>query len=87
MPSVGSSAESADARTQLIVEVEGYDGDSGRIVVENYRADGSLRHGTPVTLYCIASLGPDGVVRFNDWGYATAAEARDALEAEARARP
>ena len=30
-------------------------------------------------IYCIGELDDDGVVRFHDWGYATAQEARDAL--------
>lgn len=69
----------------FIVEVEGFDGEDGRIVVENDRADGSRAFGDPDKIYCIAAMGDDGVVRFNDWGYATAAEALDALAARNRA--
>ena len=51
----------------------------GRIVVENYRADGSRRFGEAEKVYCSTTLGSDGVIRFKDWGYATSDEARTAL--------
>jgi hypothetical protein len=60
----------------LIIEVEGYAGDDGQIVVTNHRAAEGL--GTPTRLYCVGALGGDGVVRLVDWGYATAEEARAA---------
>jgi hypothetical protein len=64
--------------TTVIVEVDGYDGEDGSIVVENYRAD-RLGMGRPNIIYCIGELGDNGVVRLSDWGYATAAEAREAI--------
>ncbi len=78
----GKPSQHGVSRQHLIVEVEGYDGASGRIVVENDRADGSARFGTRDKIYCIATLGPDGVVRFTDWGYATANEARATIDAQ-----
>jgi len=73
-------------RRHLIVEVDGYGSDGGRIVVDNFRADASPRFGVPDKIYCIAALGSDGVGRFNDWGYATKEEARDAIDAAGRRR-
>ena len=67
------------ARRQIIIEVEGYDGDSGSIGVTNYRADPPESVGVSHLIYCIGELMDDGVVRFHDWGYATAEEARRAL--------
>lgn len=69
----------------LIVEVEGYDGEDGTIMVLNGRAE-SIGLGVEHKLDCIASLDPDGVVRFNDWGYATAEEAQLALKGRLRAQ-
>lgn len=62
----------------VIVEVEGYEGEDGQIVVENYRAE-RLGMGKPNIIYCIASLSENGLVTLNDWGYATLEEARMAL--------
>jgi hypothetical protein len=62
----------------VIVEVEGYEGEDGQIVVENYRAE-RIGMGRPNTIYCIASVDKDGLVRLTDWGYATLEEARTAL--------
>ena len=70
----------------FVVEVEGYEGEDGQILVENDRADGSPAFGMRDKIYCIAQLDDDGVIRFNDWGYATAAEARKALDGRIRAR-
>lgn len=61
----------------IIIEVEGYDGEDGSIVVENHRAERSM--GRPSIIYCIGSLNADGIVRFSDWGYATIDEARRAI--------
>lgn len=80
------SASPQSAPPSLIIEVEGYDGEEGRIVVENDRAHRSHRYGVHEKLYCIGQMDDDGVIRFNDWGYATADEAREALGAERRAR-
>ena len=55
----------------LIVEVEGYDGETGQITVSN-DLESTDR------LYCVGRVGDDGVVRFVDWGYATIDEAREA---------
>ena len=67
----------AKQRQRVIIEVEGYDGDSGSIVVINRRAhEESL--GASDRLYCIGEIDDDGVVRFLDWGYATAQEALEA---------
>ena len=60
----------------LIIEVDGFTGDRGRIAVTNDRA--TTGHGAPTRLFCVGALGADGVVRFVDWGYATAEEARAA---------
>jgi hypothetical protein len=68
----------------VIVEVEGFEGEDGEIVVENWRAD-RKGDGLSHILYCIAALGEDGVVRFDDWGYATAEEAKEALAGRRRA--
>lgn len=68
----------------LIVEVEGYEGEDGTILVSNGRAE-SEGLGVAHLLYCIAAVGSDGVVRFDDWGYATADEARHALSGWKRA--
>ncbi len=60
----------------LIVEVEAHPGADGDIEVRNHRAaDGA---GAPDRLYCVGALGGDGVIRFVDWGYATADAARKA---------
>ena len=68
-----------ESRQQFIVEVEGYDGDDGEIVVNNYRSANDPPFGAPDKVYCIGEMEADGVIRFHDWGYATAKEARDAL--------
>jgi hypothetical protein len=34
--------------------------------------------GSPIKLYCVGALDGDGIIRFVDWGYATAADARAA---------
>ena len=59
----------------FIVEVEGFEGERGEIVVTN---DDSSE--TTPRLYCIGLLADDhdGVVRFVDWGYPTIASARAA---------
>lgn len=69
----------------VIVEVEGYEGQDGEIVVENWRAN-QPGFGVSNIIYCIAALGDDGVVRFDDWGYATAEEAREALNGRLSAK-
>lgn len=60
----------------LIIEVENFAGESGRIAVTNDRAASGA--GVPTRLFCVGALGADGVVRFVDSGYATAEEARAA---------
>jgi hypothetical protein len=62
----------------VIIEVEGYEGDDGRIIVQNFRAE-TEGMGKPHTIYCIGEIDDHGVVRLDDWGYATEAEARKAL--------
>ena len=62
----------------IIVEVEGYDSEDGSIVVENHRTE-RLGAGRGNVIYCIGTIEGDGVVRFNDWGYATIEEARAAI--------
>jgi hypothetical protein len=62
----------------VIVEVEGYDGEDGSIVVENYRAD-RLAMGKPHIIYCIGFVDDNRLVQITDWGYATIAEAREAI--------
>ena len=62
----------------IIVEVEGYDSEDGSIVVENHRAR-RRGLGRGDIIYCIGRNEGDGVVRFNDWGYATIEEARAAV--------
>ena len=79
MPSKSQPTAPPEARKQFIVEVEGYDGDDGEIVVSNYRSANTPPFGAPDKVYCIGEMGTDGVIRFHDWGYATAKEARDAL--------
>jgi hypothetical protein len=61
----------------IIIEVEGFEGEAGSIVVTNDRAD-SDGLGKGDRLYCIAELDVADVARFVDWGYATIAEARAA---------
>ena len=61
----------------LIVEVEGYEGEDGSIIVSNDRALTTRKCGAPDKLYCLAIQGEDGVIRFIDWGYATIEEARE----------
>lgn len=53
----------------IIVEVEGYEGDNGDILVNG--SDTAM-------LYCIGMIESDGVLRFVDWGYESAAIARRA---------
>ena len=60
----------------VIVEVESHVGHAGSIVVRNDRA--AAGEGAPATVFCVGALGGDGVIRFVDWGYATAAAARAA---------
>ena len=73
----------------LIVEVDGYDGEDGHILVENYRAECGM--GRPNIIYCIGELEPGGIVRISDWGYATIEEASEAIgfrkAARGRAQP
>ena len=64
----------------VIVEVEGYESEDGSIVVENHRAE-RCGVGRANIIYCIGTVDGDGVVRFNDWGYATIEEARVAIGA------
>ena len=73
-----SPAGAIKPATPLIIEVEGYEGENGSIVVWNERA---ARSGLGVSdrIYCIGEMAADGVIRFNDWGYATAEEAREVL--------
>ena len=52
----------------FIVEVEGYEGEDGQILVDNYRANGTPKFGSPDKIYCIAAMDADGVIRINDWG-------------------
>lgn len=79
---MATEAQTSDrpARTsEFVIEVEGYDGDDGCIVVANRRATstcGSM--GRKDRLFCVGRIGDDGVVRIVDWGYATAEEARAA---------
>jgi hypothetical protein len=58
----------------VVIEIEGYEGEDGAIVVENYRSLGVRDR-----LYCIGELGDDGVVRIIDFGYATVEEASKVL--------
>lgn len=67
----------------FIVEVEGYEGADGEIIVRNFRAEAESL-GVPHLIYCIAKADADGVVRFDDWGYATADEAQRALDGRLR---
>ena len=62
----------------IVVEVEGYDSEDGSIVVENHRAE-RRGLGRANIIYCIGRADSDGVVRLNDWGYATVEEARAAI--------
>jgi hypothetical protein len=62
----------------VMVEVEGYDGEDGQIVVENYRAE-RIGMGKPHIIYCIGLLDENRLVQITDWGYATIAEAREAI--------
>ena len=64
----------------IIVEVEGYEGEVGSIIVTNDEAPSE-----PPRIYCIGQIGEDGILRFIDWGYATAAEAEEALPGWQRA--
>ena len=59
----------------FVVEVEGFEGERGAIVVQN----DDVPEGQP-RLYCIGVLRDDrdGVIRFIDWGYPTIAAARAA---------
>lgn len=59
---------------KIIVEVEGYEGERGSIVVTN-----DDEPSEPPRIYCIGRVGDDGILRFIDWGYATAAEAEEAM--------
>jgi len=74
-----SPARAIEARAALIIEVEGYEGEDGSIVVWNDRAARGRGFGLSDRIYCIGEMAADGVVRFNDWGYATAEEAREAV--------
>lgn len=63
----------------FVVEVEGYDGEDGAIDVQRFSTDtedhtSTLSGGNP-KLYCVAQLCDDGVLRFIDWGYMSAADA------------
>ena len=91
MPRKMKASSTLQPGTPLIVEVEGYEGEDGEIVVENFRAATGAEFGRSDQIYCIAEMGADGMIRFNDWGYATAAEAREAVDgrrrAQARAEP
>ena len=59
----------------FIVEVEGFEGERGAIVVENDDVPSPQPR-----LYCIGLLKDDhdGVIRFVDWGYPTIKSARAA---------
>lgn len=61
----------------IIIEVQGFEGETGSIIVANDRAD-SDGLGKGDRLYCVAELDDTDVARFVDWGYATIAEARAA---------
>ena len=63
--------------TFIVVEVEGFVGDDGAIIVVDYDSDGKEPHKEP-HLYCVGKLADDGVVRFVDWGYRSIEEARAA---------
>ena len=79
MPEKPVGAPAAKTRPKVIIEVEGYDGESGAIIVTNHRAGPPEELGSNDRIFCIGELDDEGVVRFLDWGYATAEEARDAL--------
>lgn len=63
-------------KNNIIVEVEGFEGEYGAITVTNERAESGL--GRDGRLYCVAEVDEGGVARFVDWGYATLDEARSA---------
>jgi hypothetical protein len=63
----------------FVVEVEGYEGVDGSIIVRNDRAADDPAFGKTDILYCIAQLDSDGILRFQDWGYRTPEEARAVL--------
>lgn len=63
-------------QSTIIVEVEGFEGELGRIEITNARAEAGL--GRDDRLYCVAQVDADGIARFVDWGYATIDEARAA---------
>lgn len=60
----------------IIVEIEGYVGAGGEIIVVNALAEDGI--GRDDRLFCIASQDDDGVFRLIDWGYATLADAQRA---------
>ncbi len=59
----------------FVIEVEGYEGRDGEIVVVNECARDDPSCGRPHLLYCVGEQGDDGVIRFFDWGYRTIEEA------------
>ena len=56
------------ARMQVIIEVEGYDGESGSIIVTKQRADSPTSLGALDRIHCIGEGDDGGIVRFLDWG-------------------
>lgn len=63
---------------RFIIEVEGFEGREGEILVTNDRGARGYSLGRPDVLFCVGSMGTDGVIQFLDWGYATIEEAREA---------
>jgi len=85
MPRATKAKDAKAAPAPLIIEVEGYEGQDGSISVLNERALRSKAFGVPEKIYCIGAMGADGVIRFDDWGYATAEQARYALHGRLKA--